>query len=161
MNMSSTSHALLAALMIVCTAAAAADPKAGRPRKDPPPQTVGESLCPAQAQVEQRVAIVPEGWEARQSDAKPQLAMVKFYDGPPAARAALKHDMDEKTKREWVATWNLAPSAHGHWIECAYEHTTALLVRRLPAQVRTCSVAYDRRLRNAAGLPAVKHVSCK
>jgi len=160
MDKFSTSHALLAALVVACTVAAAAEPKAGRPPKNPAPQAAGESLCLAQAQVEQKVAVVPEGWEARQSDARPQLAKVTFYHGPPAERAALKYDTEEKTKRDWVATWNLAPGARGHWIECAYDHTTVLLVRQLPAHVRTCSVTYERKLRNDAGVPAIKHVSC-
>ncbi|HKA45261.1 MAG TPA: STY0301 family protein [Burkholderiales bacterium] len=126
----------------------------------PPPEPLGENLCPATINVEQRIAPVPEGWEASLSADKPQLAMVTFFDGPPAERASLKYDSEEKQRSNWVATWTLAPSARGYWIQCAYENTTALLARRLPESVRTCKVIYERKTSGTSGLPAVKHVGC-
>ena len=126
----------------------------------PPPEPLGASLCPAAISVEQRIAPVPEGWDASLSDAKPQLAMVTFFDGPPSERASLKYDSEEKQRSNWVATWTLAPSARGYWIQCAYENTTALLARRLPESVKTCKVIYERRTPGTSGLPAVKHVGC-
>lgn len=162
-------RALLVVLVLVLAVSPAsvaqtkpeAQPKPAAKSKKPAPEPLGESLCPVAVQVEQKVATVPGGWEARQSDAKPQLAMVTFYDGPPAGRASLKYDKEEKQKRDWIATWTLAPGARGYWIECAYDNTTAVLSRRLPADVRTCTVTYERKTRNTAGLPAVKHVGCK
>ena len=64
--------------------------------------------------------------------------------------------------RDWTATWNLAPNTRGYWVQCAYDHTTAVLSRRLPAEVTTCRVLYERKERVAtSGLPVVKHVACK
>ena len=162
-------RALLALLVMACVASPVSvaqvklevQPKhAAKPSK-PAPEPLGESLCPAMVQVEQSVTAVPGGWEARQSDAKSQLAMVTFYDGPPAERASLKYDSELKQKQNWIATWTLASSAHGYWIECAYEHTTATLARRLPADATTCTVIYERKERTAAGLPVIRHVGCK
>ena len=82
----------------------AKQPKEVKPKQEP----LGESLCPATIGVEQRITAPPEGWEASQSVAKPQLAFVTFFDGPPAERASLKYDREEKQKRDWVAIWTLA-----------------------------------------------------
>ena len=147
--------ALLAALVLLVPPAAAAQPK--KPAPEPP----GPSLCPAEINVEQRVADLPQGWEAGLSGLKPQLAMVTFFDGPPAERASLKYDSELKQKGNWVATWTLAPTGRGHWIQCAYDNTTAVLSRRLPETVNTCAVTYERSTKAVNALPVVKHVTCK
>ena len=164
---------LLCVLAVVALPADGAPTKEPRPKKEPKPEKqpkevkskaepLGESLCPATISVEQRVIGAPDGWEAAQSDAKPQLAMVTFFDGPPDERASLKYDREEKEKRGWVAIWNLAPGTHGYWVQCGYDNTTGVLSRRLPAEVTTCRVTYERRAQVAtSGLPVVKHVSCK
>ena len=162
-------RALLALLVMACALSPAsvaqvkleAQPKPAAKPSKPAPEPLGESLCPDKISVEQRVTAIPGGWEARSSDATPQLAMVTFYDGPPAERASLKYDSELKQKRNWVATWTLAPSARGYWIQCAYEHTTAMFARRLPADATTCTVIYERKERTAAGLPVIRHVGCK
>ena len=164
-----TLRALLALLVMACVPSPASvaqvklevQPKPAAKPSKPAPEPLGESLCPALVHVEQSVTAVPGGWEARQSDAKPQLALVTFYEGPPAERASLKYDSELKQKRDWVATWTLAPNARGYWIECAYDHTTATLARRLPADATTCTVIYERRERTTAGLPVIRHVGCK
>lgn len=126
----------------------------------PAPEPSGPSLCPEAINVEQRIAETPQGWEAGSSGLKPQIAMVTFFDGPPAERASLKYDSELKLKGNWVATWTLAPNARGYWIQCAYENTTAVLSKRLPETVKTCSVTYERTTKAANALPLVKHVSC-
>lgn len=131
-------------------------PKEVKPKQEP----LGETLCPATIGVEQRISSAPDGWEAAQSDAKPQLAMVTFFDGPPAERASLKYDREERQKREWVGIWTFAPNSRGYWIQCGYDNTTAVLSRRLPASVRTCKVTYERKTQATSGLPTVKHVGC-
>ena len=83
----------------------------------PPPEPLPESLCPASIVVEQRAGAVPEGWEAVHSPFKPQLAFVTFFDGPPAERASLTADSEERPKREWVAIWNFAPNKRGYWLK--------------------------------------------
>jgi hypothetical protein len=134
----------------------AKQPKEVKPKQEP----LGESLCPATIGVEQRITAPPEGWEASQSVAKPQLAFVTFFDGPPAERASLKYDREEKQKRDWVAIWTLAPNTRGYWVQCGYDNTTGVLSRRLPAEVTSCKVTYERNTQAASGLPTVKHVGC-
>ena len=138
------------------------EPRAEKaPKEVKKPEPLGESLCPATISVEQRVNNPPEGWEAAQSDAKMQLSMVTFFDGPPAERASLKYDRELKEKHEWAALWTLAPSARGYWLRCAYENTTGVLLRQLPAEVTNCKVIYERKEFAANGLPAIRHVACK
>ena len=144
---------LIAPATIVTGAQSKAPPK-------PVPEPLGESLCPPAISVEQRVTAAPEGWEAALSAAKPQLAMVTFFDGPPAERALLKYDREEKEKRDWVGIWTLAPNSRGYWIQCGYDNTTAVLSRRLPENIRTCKVTYERKAQTVSGLPVVKHVGC-
>jgi len=151
MTASSACAVLLLAVSLPC---------GGAQPKKAPPEPLGASLCPAAVSVEQRVTTAPDGWEPSLSGAKPQLAMVTFFDGPPAERASLKYDHEEKRKGDWVGTWNLASSPRGYWIQCAYDNTTAVLSRRLPAEVTVCKVIYERKVHTAAGLPAVRHVSC-
>ena len=145
--------ACAASIAFQTTPVGAAPPK-------PPPEPLPQSLCPASIAVEQRAGAVPEGWEAANSSAKPQLAFVTFFDGPPAERVSLTADSEERPKREWVALWNLAPNKRGYWLQCAYDNTTVVLSRRLPDSVRTCKVIYERKTQAISGLPVVKHVGC-
>ena len=156
--MSNTAILFSASLLTAALLNAAVSP-AGAAQK-PPPEPLGESLCPATISVEQRVTPVPDGWEASMAAAKPQLAMVTFFDGLPAERASLKYDSEEKQRANWVATWTLAQNARGYWLQCGYDNTTALLSRRLPESVRTCKVIYERKTQATSGLPVVKHVGC-
>jgi hypothetical protein len=148
------SHALPAVFVLLVLPAGAAQPKTSAS------EPTGPSLCPETISVEQRVIEPPQGWEPGLSGAKPQLAMVTVFDGPPAERASLKYDSELKQRPGWVATWLLAPNARGHWIQCAYENTTAVLSKRLPETVRTCNVTYERSTKAANALPIVKHVAC-
>lgn len=124
-------------------------------------QLIGVDTCPQKVEVEQRVTAIPEGWEGGQSTATVPLSSVTFFHGPPAERASLKYDSEDRQKRDRIAFWNLPPSARGYWISCAYENTTTVVARRLPESVRTCSVTYERRKRGLAGLPGIKHISCR
>lgn len=145
---------LVALLAVIALPAVAANPK-------PNPELLGPSLCPGTVSVEQHVAAAPDGWEASLSGAKAQLAMVTFFDGPPAERASLKYDSEEKRKGDWVGTWNFAPNSRGYWIQCAYDSTTVVLSRRLPESVTACKVTYERKVHVTSGLPVVRHVACK
>lgn len=145
---------VFAVALVLCAAAEAAPSK-------PAPEPAGPSLCPETIDVEQRVTDAAQGWEAGLSGRKTQLAMVTFFDGPPAERASLKYDSELKLRGNWVATWTLAANTRGYWIQCAYDNTTAVLSKRLPETARTCSVTYERSTKAANALPLVKHVGCK
>jgi hypothetical protein len=124
-------------------------------------QLFARNTCPQKIEVEQRVSAIPEGWEAAQPTTTVSLASVTFFDGPPAGRTALKFDSEDTQKRDRFAFWNLPPNARGYWISCSYQNTTAVISRRLPESIRSCTVTYERRKRSAAGLPAIKDITCK
>lgn len=124
-------------------------------------QLVASNACPQKIEVEQRVGVVPEGWDAAQTTVTVALAAVTFFDGPPSEKASLKFDSEDLQKRNRVAFWNLPPNVRGYWISCGYQNTTAVISRRLPENIRSCAVTYDRRKRGAAGLQAIKDISCK
>jgi len=124
-------------------------------------QLFASNACPREIEVEQRVDVVPEGWNAAQTTATVALASVTFFDGPPSEKASLKFDSEDMQKRDRVASWNLPPNVRGYWISCGYQNTTAVISRRLPENIRSCAVTYDRRKRGAAGLQAIKDISCK
>ena len=124
-------------------------------------QLFASNACPREIEVEQRVDVVPEGWNAAQTTATVALASVTFFDGPPSEKASLKFDSEDMQKRDRVASWNLPPNVRDYWISCGYQNTTAVISRRLPENIRSCAVTYDRRKRGAAGLQAIKDISCK
>jgi hypothetical protein len=124
-------------------------------------QLFASNACPREIEVEQRVGVVPEGWNAAQTTATVALASVTFFDGPPSEKASLKFDSEDLQKRDRVASWNLPPNVRDYWISCGYQNTTAVISRRLPENIRSCAVTYDRRKRGAAGLQAIKDISCK
>ena len=124
-------------------------------------QLFARNTCPQKIDVEQRVISPPEGWDGAQITATVALASVTFFDGPPSGNASLKYDSEDRQKRDWIAYWNLAPNARGYWISCGYENTTAVVSRRLPEDVRSCAVTYERKKRGKAGLPTIKSITCK
>lgn len=125
-------------------------------------QPFATTTCPQKVEVEQRVASIPEGWEGGRATATVALASVTFFDGPPAEKAALKFDSEDRQKRDRVAYWNLPPGARGYWISCGYAGTTAVISRRLPDSVRSCAVTYERsRKPGGGGQPAVKRIDCR
>ena len=119
------------------------------------------ATCPQKIEVEQRVAALPQGWEAGQVTTTAALASVTFFHGPPAAQAPLKPNSEDRQKRDRIVFWNLSPSARGYWISCGYANTAAVISRRLPDSVKTCSVTYERRRPGGGGQPAIKRMDCK
>jgi hypothetical protein len=124
-------------------------------------QLFARNTCPQKLEVEQRVGVIPEGWEAAQTTATVELASVTFYVGPPSEKAALKYDSEDRQKRDLIAFWNLPPNARGYWISCGYENTIAVISRRLPENTKICSVTYERKRRGAGNLPGIKQITCK
>ena len=119
------------------------------------------SACPQKIEVEQRIAMVPEGWEGGRATATVALVSVTIYDGPPAEKAPRKFDREDRERRDRVATWNLPTSARGYWISCGYTGTTAVISRRLPDSIRSCAVTYERKRPGASSPPAVTRIDCR
>ena len=124
-------------------------------------QLFSRNTCPQKIEVEQRVVATPAGWDAAQTTATVVLVSITFFDGPPSEKAELKYDSEDVQKRDRVAVWNLQPNVRGYWISCGYQNTTAVISRRLPADIRSCAVTYERKKRGAGSLPGIKQTSCK
>ena len=124
-------------------------------------QLFSRDTCPQKIEVEQRVIATPAGWDAAQTTATVELVSVTFFDGPPSAKAALKYDSEDVQKRDRVGVWNLPPNARGYWISCGYQNTTAVISRRLPADIKSCAVTYERKKRSGALLPGIKDITCR
>ena len=124
-------------------------------------QLFSGSSCPEKIEVEQHALSLPEGWEGGKATTTVSLATVEFFDGPPGERAALKHDSEDRQKRERIAFWNLAPNARGYWISCGYANTSVVVSRRLPESLKNCAVTYARRKSGAGSQPGIKNVLCR
>jgi hypothetical protein len=120
----------------------------------------GAAACPPAVSVRQE-ATAPAGWDVRYDRTGSGLAAVTFFEGPPEANASLVYDEQLPKGRETWAVWRFAAGGSGIWISCAYDGTRALLSRRLPATVRSCTVKYEAAVTNGGGLPAIKAIDCK
>jgi hypothetical protein len=120
----------------------------------------GEAGCPA-AITARQAATAPAGWEVSYDKTANNLAAVTFFDGPPAEQASLVYDEQTSRAGETRAVWRFTGGGKGIWIFCAYDGTRAVLSRRLPAAVRTCTVRYEKAATSAAGLPAIKGIDCR
>jgi hypothetical protein len=120
-------------------------------------------VCPATINVQQSIKNAPEGWTAGifggdAVNVKYLLTNVEFSSGDPSGLAWLVPDADKKTRSMHTATWNFTPhSKDGYWISCDYTHTSVSLVKRLPDQIKSCTIEYDARYSDLV----VKDVRCQ
>ena len=124
-------------------------------------QLIGVTTCPLKVEVEERLTALPESWDGGQSTATAALASITFFRGPPSEKAPLKPDSEERQNRDRVAFWNLPPGGRGYWITCSYANTSVTISRRLPENIRSCAVTYERRKPGAGGQAPVKHILCR
>ncbi len=120
----------------------------------------GAAGCPPSIAVRQ-AATAPAGWEVAFDKRANDLAAVTFFDGPPAEEASLAYDEQTSQAGETRAVWRFTPGGKGIWISCSYDGTRAVLSRRLPAAVRTCTVRYEKAVTSTAGLPAIRGIDCR
>ena len=115
--------------------------------------------CPAAIQTEQR-ASAPSPWAVSYGALPIALAQVTIFEGPPSEQASLVYDNEKKLPKETVLTWNLGPSTHGYWLQCAYSSTTAVISRRLPDSVKHCEVRLARDNTSVNGQAVVNKAEC-
>ncbi len=115
--------------------------------------------CPHNIPVEQK-ADPPDQWTVGYSREQAELSSATIFDGPPEDRASLKYDDETTTKTEIVQTWELPPGKRGYWIVCGYSNTTAQLRRKLPNDIRTCTVILEKGVTFGDGAPVVKRAEC-
>jgi len=121
--------------------------------------TSGGVHCPAALTVEQRAKQVEEGWEADIEPVPHRLARITFFAGPPAERASLAPTEKPAGKQRTLATWNLA-AGDTYWLSCGYARTNVVLSRRLPPDLRSCSVIYAMDVR-VDGTPEIVKFECR
>jgi hypothetical protein len=115
--------------------------------------------CPATIQTEQKGS-APAPWAVSYGALPIALAQVTIFEGPPSEQASLVYDIEKKLPKEIVLTWNLGPSTHGYWLQCAYSSTTATISRRLPESVKHCEVRLARDSTFVNGQPVVNKAEC-
>ncbi len=115
--------------------------------------------CPATIQTEQK-ASAPAPWTVGYGALPVALAQVTIFEGPPSEQASLVYDNEKKLPKEMVLTWNLGPSTHGYWLQCAYSSTTAMISRRLPDGVKICEVRLARHNTFVNGQAVVNRAEC-
>jgi hypothetical protein len=120
----------------------------------------GDTGCPPTIAVRQ-AGTAPAGWEVAYDKRATDLAAVTFFEGPPAEQASLVYDEQTTGAGETRAVWRFTAGGKGTWISCAYDGTRAVLSRRRPAAVHTCTVRYAKAVTSAAGLPAIKGIECR
>jgi hypothetical protein len=116
--------------------------------------------CPPVLTVREQ-ATAPAGWDLSYAASPRRLESVTFFDGPPKEQASLVYDEQVKDAKELRATWHIAAGGRGTWIACGYASSGALVSRRLPPEVRVCTVTYERDVTSASGLPAIRRIDCQ
>jgi hypothetical protein len=115
--------------------------------------------CPPNIKVEQK-AVAPSDWSVDYSKKAAALSSATIFDGPPQEQASLKYDDERTTKDEIIQTWALPASDRGYWIECGYTNTAALLRRKLPNDMRTCKVVFEKGVTFGDGGAVAKRAEC-
>ena len=100
--------------------------------------------CPEAIQVDERLASKHPLWEGAADNGYGQfgyrLQNVGFYYGHPKNRASMvpNDTTDKKTVRK--STWKLLDNGakEEYWVACSYSNTLQILVRRLPAHLKSC-----------------------
>jgi hypothetical protein len=115
--------------------------------------------CPDSVSVEQRATAVENGWESGADAVPHRLARVTFFAGPPAQRASLVPSDKPGGKQRTMATWDL-PAGESYWLSCGYARTNVVLSRRLPAEIRSCTVTYANDVR-IDGMPQIVKLECR
>jgi hypothetical protein len=153
--------------MIVTVAAGLLVAAAGTIQASASPASAGagaaagpDAGCPASVAVRQ-AATAPAGWAVAYDQKANGLAMVTFFEGPPAELASLVYDEQTSKGGEIRAVWRFPAGNKGIWMSCAYDGTRVVLSRQLPASVRTCTVKYDKTSASGGGLPAVRGIGCQ
>jgi hypothetical protein len=100
----------------------------------------GAVSCPQQIDTAQNLSKPVEGFEAAKGSGNTFWSGITFYEGRPEQMVALKYDSEaDSGDGSYELTWNLDPKTE-YWIECRYDSTSILLVKKLPP-VSACKVS--------------------
>jgi hypothetical protein len=116
--------------------------------------------CPDQLDVRQS-ATPPAGWTVSYSEVPPRLSGVTIFDGQPSNKVSLKYDRRKATAKELILIWTLRDSARSHYVQCAYQRTTAIVTSALPPGTASCELVFDRTTSYPSGALPVKRMVCR
>lgn len=97
--------------------------------------------CPRGMMTTQIMLGKVEGWEAYvdELNSRHSLETITFFDQHPKEMASLAPD-NENTKGNKL-TWTFGPKQE-IWLVCKYKNTKVELIKKLPADVKSCTVSY-------------------
>jgi hypothetical protein len=98
------------------------------------------TACPAAIETQQSLTSKYSEWSATTDQTQSPLVSIRFSDGDPKDLAWLVPD---KTSKDGIQEWVLAPSNRGYWVSCGYANTTIILSRRLDPRYKKCTVSLD------------------
>ncbi|MDB5471946.1 MAG: hypothetical protein JWR84_3506 [Caulobacter sp.] len=112
-----------------------------------PPMAVGadeerHAGCPDSLETSQSAA-APDGWEAGRSNQKVVFDNINLSDGHPRDMAFLAPDKTVSRGEFFTNSWTVeGMGERGLWLSCTYHHSDVVLIKRLPAGVKTCEATY-------------------
>jgi hypothetical protein len=125
-------------------------------------QAVTTSLsCPASITTQQSGAAV-DGWNISEAvpNQKHLLRAAGFSDGPPKDQAQLRPQVQSsKTGNKSIYGFE-GVAADGYWLECSYNETRVVASKKIPAELKSCTVTYGA-IARAHSEPAIKSIVCK
>lgn len=78
-------------------------------------------------------------WEKGNETERHHVDQMRVYSGHPDGGGNLKPDETVLSKGKLTTTWSLPqPDRDGYWLACTFEHSTGMLVQRLPAKLARC-----------------------
>ena len=126
-----------------------------------------EVLIPKLIQTEQKLSVLPSGWEEFDEAQGPcsenvrhHLRDVSVYDGHPRRCANLIPDSDKelKAKKQWVSMWKLSPALKdGTWIRCSYMHTRMSVCLQLPKTAKEVRITSNTEIPNNSYVNKVEY----
>jgi hypothetical protein len=114
-------------------------------------------VCPAEIKVDQRAGELPAGWKTFVIPSPHRWVNVIFSDGDPSKQAELAPTRKRTEKGASIETWVFEPSPAGIWLSCSYTGTSLVAAQKLPDNIKSCDVEYDKRF----ATPVATKVTCK
>jgi hypothetical protein len=113
-------------------------------------------VCPPEIKVEQKALETPSGWSTLHSRSKHVFINVQFSEDEPSKQFILAPSREKKQKGAIVNIWDFTPSPSGYWVSCIYHETNIVLTRKLPSEIKSCEVEYEKNISS----PMVKRLKC-
>lgn len=101
-----------------------------------------EYFCPESINTNQNISNSAADWAVINDSSPHYLDTALFTDGEPLEKVYL-HPDEETEGKVFSATWNFQESSN-IWLVCSYRITTVKLAKKIPANIKKCTVFYDK-----------------